>query len=297
MIKLFWNTHNQKKPHSSDKKIREKQQLDYGWGQYHQKSSDKWIFKILEQVKYTIIESETELKKEDILIIIDSSVEEKTEFYNKLNLSCAKIFLFHLGDEFGFHNLAPIYNACNYVWRPFCSSKYLNNNGKVKCIPIGYKSGVLHKKNLERKYKWAFTGTPHKTSRHDLLFQFSNIKPFFCHKTQKFDRNIISVDEMNEVLSSTEFIPCPNGFFHPETYRVYEALECGCIPIVENAYKYYDRLFPKNPFIKVDKWQDAIPIIQGWGSDQIKKKRTECELWWNEEKNNIQKSISSRIIL
>ena len=55
---------------------------------------------------------------------------------------------------------------------------------------------------------------------------------------------------MRKILSSTEFIPCPNGFFHPETYRVYEALECECIPIVENAFKYYDRLFPNNPFIK-----------------------------------------------
>ncbi len=44
MIKLFWNTHNQIKPNSKDKKIREKQELDYGWGRYHKKSSDKWIY-------------------------------------------------------------------------------------------------------------------------------------------------------------------------------------------------------------------------------------------------------------
>ena len=43
MIKLFWNTHNQKKPSSNDKKIREKEELDYGWGQDHRRSSDKWV--------------------------------------------------------------------------------------------------------------------------------------------------------------------------------------------------------------------------------------------------------------
>ena len=296
MIKLFWNTHNQKKPNSPEKKIREKQELDYGWGKYHKKSSDKWVFEILKKIEYQIIKSEAELEKEDILIIIDSSIEEKSELYTKLNLICSKIFLFHLGDEFGFHNLSSVYNSCDYVWRPFCSSKYFNN-AKVMCIPIGYKSGVIEKEKTNRKYKWAFTGTPHKSSRHDLLYQLSNIEPFFCHKTQKFDKNIISVDEMNDVLSSTDFIPCPNGFFHPETYRVYEALECGCIPIVENAYKYYDRLFPTNPFIKVDKWEDAKPIIQGWGVDQIQKKKKECELWWNEQKKIIQNFISNRINL
>ena len=46
-------------------------------------------------------------------------------------------------------------------------------NNKVKCIPIGYKSGISKKQKNDKKYKWAFTGTPHKSSRHDLLFQFS----------------------------------------------------------------------------------------------------------------------------
>ena len=186
MIKLFWNTHNQTKPSSEDKTIREKQELDYVWGQYHKKSSDKWIYEILKKIKYNVIENITSLEKEDILIIVDSSVEEKSELYNKLNLCCSKIFLFHLGDEFGFHDLSSAYNSCNYIWRPFCQSKYFNHK-KVKCIPLGYKSGVVFKQKSNRKYKWAFTGTPHKSSRHDLLFQFSDIKPFFCHKTQKFD--------------------------------------------------------------------------------------------------------------
>ena len=56
MIKLFWNTHNQKKPSSTNKKIREKEELDYGWGQYHKKSSNKsfsiafhfWMIPIIE---------------------------------------------------------------------------------------------------------------------------------------------------------------------------------------------------------------------------------------------------------
>ena len=78
-------------------------------------------------------------------------------------------------------------------------------------------------------------------------------------------------------LSSTDFIPCPNGFVHPETYRLYEALECECIPIVENAYRYYDRLFPNNPFLKVDKWQEAKLLIKGWKREQISKKRDGCK--------------------
>jgi len=127
MIKLFWNTHNQKKPNSDDKKTREKQELDFRWGHYHKRSSDIWIYEILKKVTYSIIESETNLENEDTLIIVDSSVEEKNQLYTKLNLICSKIFLFHLGDEFGFHDLSVVYDNCDYIWRPFCSNKYFNN--------------------------------------------------------------------------------------------------------------------------------------------------------------------------
>ena len=114
-------------------------------------------------------------------------------------------------------------------------------------------------------------------------------------KTNKFNNKIIEVDRMSEILSTTEFIPCPNGFFHPETYRLYEALECECIPIVENAFKYYDRLFPNNPFLKVDKWIEAKTVIGKWGSAQIKHKREECKIWWSQHKNQLQEFIKNKI--
>jgi len=294
MIKLFWNTQNQKKTNSEDEKIIEQHDRNYSWGIYHKKNSNKWIYEILKKIDYKIIESESELEKNDTLIIVDSTIENKIELYLKLKLICSKIFLFHLGDEPGSFDFSPIYDNCNYSWRAFCSNKYFNNP-KVGCIPIGYKSGVENKQINNRKYKWAFTGTPHKSSRHDLLYQLSSIKPFFCHKTKEFDKKIISVEEMSSVLSSTEFIPCPNGFVHPETYRVYEALECGSIPIVESTYNYYDRLFPQNPFLKVAKWFDAKHILNGWSKDQINKKKTECEIWWKEYKNSLQKVIEDKI--
>jgi len=295
MIKLFWNTHNQNKPNPN--KSNKENARDQIWGVYHKDCSDKWIYEILNKIEFEVIQSEKDLESEDILIIVDSSVEKKEELYTKLQLICSKMFLIHLGDESGAYDTSLIYNKFNYVWRAFCSNRYFNNK-KVSCLPIGYKSGTLFKKEIvERKYKWAFLGTPHKSSRHDLLFQLSDIEPSFSHKTKKFNNKILEVSKMNEILTSTEFIPCPNGFVHPETYRLYEALECGCIPIVENAYKYYDRLFPNNPFIKIDRWIEAKPVIREWRDDQIKQKREECRKWWSQCKNQLQEFIINKINL
>jgi len=293
MIKLFWNTQNQIPPTTNNPNNEDV--FDHNWGLYHQKNSFEWIKEILKKIKFEIINDENDLTNEDILIIIDSSVEKKIKLYSKLRLLCAKIFLIHLGDEANSYNLSPVYNNCDFVWRTFCSGKYFNND-KVMCLPIGYKSGVALKKgDGKRKYKWAFMGTPHKSSRQDLLFQLSSINPNFSYKTKKFDQDILGVNEMNEILSLTTFIPCPNGFVHPETYRLYEALQCDCIPIVEDSYKYYDRLFPGNPFIKIEKWLDAKLILENWDEKKILDKKKECSDWWKSYKESIQEIFFKKI--
>ena len=293
MIKLLWNTQNQNISNSNNPSY--KDSVDYNWGVYHKNNADKWILNILKKVQFKLIKNEQDLENEDTLIIVDSAIEKKKELYLKLKLICSKLFLIHLGDETGAFDLTKIYNNFSFVWRSFCSNRFFNNK-KVNCLPIGYKSGVcLKKQENVRKYKWAFIGTPHKSSRHDILFQFSSIKPSFCHKTNKFNEKIIDTNRMSEILSSTEFLPCPNGFFHPETYRLYEALECECIPIVENAFRYYDRLFPNNPFIKVDKWIEAKSMIKEWDREQIKKKREECKSWWKQYKSKLQEDIFNKI--
>ena len=297
MIKLFWNTQNQHKSKTNKLENDKKNAVDLWWGLYHKKNSDEWIYNILKKIEYKIIESENEIEAGDILIVVDSSVEKKNDLYTKFKLICNKVFLIHLGDEVGSFDLSAVYSNFNFVWRTFCFNRYFNNN-TIQCLPIGYKSGTYFKKNTDRKkYKWAFIGTPHKSSRQDLLYQFSNIEPHFRHKTEKFNERIIEVDQMSEVLSATTFLPCPNGFVHPETYRFYEALECQCIPIVENAYKYYDRLFPNNPFLKIDKWIDAKSLIKNWKDQEIIKKQKECQTWWGEYKNKLQISIKNKILL
>ena len=289
MNKFYWNTTN----------IESGNELSRIWGSYHKKNSYDWIFSLLEKVDLEKISNLDELNSNDKLIIVDSGIENKTSLYSKLNLICSKIFLFHLGDEASNPKVNSIYKMCYYSWRTFCSNIYFNSKN-VSCIPIGYKSGIKLKKtathNNKSNNKWAFIGTPHKSSRQDLLFQLSSIKPFFIHKTEKFnDKTIIESEEMGEVLSDTDFLPCPNGFVHPETYRLYEALECSCIPIVESSYQYYDRLFPNNPFLKIKKWIEAKNIISDWDGGKIRKKRKECDIWWAQLKENFQNNIKMKV--
>ena len=82
MIKLFWNTHNQQKTITDDKNIKKQDAIYYKSGIYHKKNSDIWIYEILQKIKYDVIDSEKNLEKGDILIIVDSNPEKKIELYN-----------------------------------------------------------------------------------------------------------------------------------------------------------------------------------------------------------------------
>ena len=73
MIKLFWNTHNQIEINSSITK--DQLAVNISWGNYHKKNSDKWIFEVLSKLKFKIINDIAEIENEDILIIVDSSIE------------------------------------------------------------------------------------------------------------------------------------------------------------------------------------------------------------------------------
>ena len=287
MIKLLWNTSR----HQDDA-------FELTWGKYHEESSKDWIFFLLQDVKYTLINDEKELNKEDILIIVDSGIHFKEHFYQTVKKQAKKIFLFHINDEHLDKRTKPIYEYFDYIWRTCCSPAYFLND-KVKCIPPGFKSGFKQKLdiNKKREFKWCFFGTQHKSSRQDMNFQLGEIKPNFINKIDKFadKKKSLTANEMEKIFLNTNFAPCPAGFFHPESYRIYEALQCGAIPIVESVYNYFDNIYPNNPMIKIKRWTEAKEIVDNWSDDKILIKRKECFKWWSEylleHKNFIYKKI------
>ncbi len=61
------------------------------------------------------------------------------------------------------------------------------------------------------------------------------------------------------------------------------------------VYDYFDKTYPKNPFIKIKKWSEAKEIVDNWSYDKIIHKRKECFDWWNQylldHKNFVGKTI------
>lgn len=289
-MKLLWNT-NKNLPVGSN--LGEERTIF--WGNYHFVNSYPWILNLLSKLEIEIINDTQNLDENESLIIVDHMISTKESFYFDLSNKVKKIFLIHLGDEGGAEKKDLVYSLCEHIWRTF-SLPMFKNFKNVTSIPIGYKCDPI-KDNiniLKRNYKWSFLGTTHGSSRYDLLNKHKNIMPNFINLTENFSgKKSMDTNDYYKILNNSIFAPIPHGYFHPETYRLYEALEAGCIPIIENPFQFFDNFLPNNPLLSVNSWEDSSTIIKKYleNKKDIEILRNKINDWWTQHKENLKETF------
>ena len=289
-MKLLWNT-NKNLPVGSN--LGEERTIF--WGNYHFVNSYPWILNLLSKLEIEIINDTQNLDENESLIIVDHMISTKESFYFDLRNKVKKIFLIHLGDEGGAEKKDLVYSLCEHIWRTF-SLPMFKNFKNVTSIPIGYKCDPKKDKIniLKRNYKWSFLGTTHGSSRYDLLNKHKNIMPNFINLTEDFSgKKSMDTNNYYKILNNSIFAPIPHGYFHPETYRLYEALEAGCIPIIENPFQFFDNFLPNNPLPSVNSWEDSSTIIKKYleNKKDIEILGNKINDWWTQHKENLKETF------
>lgn len=183
-------------------------------------------------------------------------------YFNEYKKRELKFNLYHLSNESLNHN-CNYYNYAKIVFRNYYdyNIKYKN----VIVLPLGYKSGFLNKnKNYlkleDKKYDICFIGAL-KCDRLELVNHIKHFKTNFIHITSSWNSNdCLSPSIIQKIYTETILIPIPMGNIHEDTYRIYEVLESGSIPVIKLYGKsdYFENIFGKHP----------IPIVKNW--DELK---------------------------
>lgn len=91
-------------------------------------------------------------------------------------------------------------------------------------------------------------------------------------------------------MAQAKVAPCPSGPATPDSFRLFEALEAGCVPLADQtapgAYPergYWDLVYPGAPFQQVAHWHEvekymAAELI-GWPHNASR-----CSAWWQQQK-------------
>ena len=191
----------------------------------------------------------------------------------------AKFKILHLSDELpeGVRDPLLVYTlpGCVGVLRNYIRDDFPPEvESKIHVIPLGWRWAVksdLHFDPLHltpnlpfREFHWSFFGTDWN-GRSALMKPLTDAKLLSAHKFFKDWNDAAALkreDYLGAMLNSV-FVPCPSGM-NSETFRFYEALQAGCIPLVvkdkENE-AWFNWVSKYIPLMALKSWEDGVRIM------------------------------------
>ena len=252
------------------------------------------LFTSTNEIQYDFCNYDTNRKYENPILVVTNKYETYKE---KVKTFIDKEFMIvHLGDEFLTHDTdLYTHENCKHVFRNYIKPELQMKN--LTYFPLGYKYDFdKHKPNLERKYIWSFCGDVNKHTRKYTLSQLKDIEPNYIHEYSGWNSiNSLSTFEYQNILVQTKIIPCLAGNKSVDSFRICEALESGCVPILINKDKYFDELFGSNhPIPTVEEVNDMhskiLEINEIWET-----KRKEVTEWYSSYKTELKDKINKKI--
>ena len=141
--------------------------------------------------------------------------------------------LIHITDEFG---KAPVelYADASFVYRNYWRAE-IDRWDHCHYLPLGSNCprDLFSPVPLaERPYRWSFAGQ-RKVSRTAMIEALEARTDGKLIATSSFNSGL-SKEAYAQLLSNTQVVLCPRGWASVETYRFYEALDAGAVPLVED---------------------------------------------------------------
>ena len=242
-----------------------------------------WIEYLFRNVTHNTI-TDYQLNTEiDNCVIIYNSTVNNSDYIKNLYDKGITFGLIHLSDEW-YRDPVDNYSLAKFVIRNFCG----NYGPNVHVFPVGcistYPYGLITNTVKQRQYTWSFSGHVDKSNRHEMTQYMTTVpngKSYFKNCGEYVGYALTPV-QLWDMYNDSLFMPCPNGNFVMESFRLCEALQAGSLPIVERG-DYWTQLYgDDHPLIQVDHWSQAPTVIEHLMTDldALELQRYETHQWW-----------------
>jgi hypothetical protein len=183
----------------------------------------------------------------------------------------AKFYILHLSDEYG---TDPVdfydWNSCLGVLRNYVRPD-VKDSDRVRVIPLGFHWAIPNglpaartPRPPFREYVWSFIGTGWNNRKEKLESLNSLPVEKRCVLLEDWNSpKMLSREETLSTLLNSWCVPCPSGQ-NSETYRFYEALEAGAVPVLvrgDVSEEYLSFLQRWLPLLLADNWTHAAQLI------------------------------------
>jgi len=261
-------------------------------------------------IQWVPLESFDELLKATNPVLLFQNIPGETTalghiysgFANGLEKTGKQVTILHISDEFGtdpvdFYKSPAVKRVIRNYYRPNLPME------KVDIIPLGYANGrggnVQTMPTFEnRPYLWSFAGSMDRPGRSQAIHALERTGNFkMADRPTWGDAPKLDANGYNQLNMQTKFVPCFNGFSSLESYRLYEALEQGAIPIyVPEGKDTYTEVLGKHPILSFPTWERAaelLPILVQ-NSAVMEDHRRILATWWQGKKADFKDRLKTR---
>ena len=274
-------------------------------------SSNSSIKHILDQGHYPIL-IESGIKR----LENNPSIDTLSELHQAriFRLECLNKFpsysIIHLSDEEGYdadswYSLVPPNIT---IFRNFHHSRLLSLHRRIKSFPIGPRDLFIKPEVIfddltvssQRRFPWSFMGTLWESGSRKLCVSLflSYLPNGFYYGGKRFGSGL-SLPNYKYVLSNSVFALTPEGDRHLDTFRLWESLSCGCIPLVVDYKSAAKHLLPSNyPLPIFRNWHDALAFAQHYlqRESDLDVLQSVTFSWWSSYKKTIRSQLQSTFI-
>lgn len=119
--------------------------------------------------------------------------------------------------------------------------------------------------------------------------------------TDGFGKEVMPYKEYLETMAKSKIVLCPSGVESPDNFRLYEALEAGCLPVVDafsskhkhpGFWKYM--LGSDIPFPIIDYW-DGLPKLMPQLLKEYPANANRAFAWWQNKKREIKLKLEADV--
>lgn len=259
---------------------------------------DTWIEYLFRNIPHTTIENLDHTQFIDNCVLVEAIcwAPYHNSYVEQLAAKGYNFGLVHLTDESTRDNIDS-YRHCKFVLRNYYRGHIADN---VMHIPLGWNDGFIDVSSNDsvfgRKNVWSFVGERWDHNRNIMASEMSKIPGGNLYVVNHSGPRL-NPTEMSKIYRNSIFVPCPRGAISMDSFRVTEALEAGCIPIVERSDYWANMHGQDVPILQINNWTEAPALVNGLlqNQQQLEELRLKCNNWWNSKKDIITSNVTDLV--
>jgi hypothetical protein len=256
---------------------------------------------------FNLLLERTDIIEKNILII-----NQMHKFNNIITVvdHIKPIVIFYLSDEHGTEPYFTILqNKTKFLFRQYNHLNYNYSNNNLQ-MPLGYskyflsnkQSGSVEKKISEREINVSFIGSDKSDRRYmaNIFKQnMTNVNIIFVNNNWDIDNLPISPSDCFNIYNNSIFVLCGRGNKSLDSFRIYEAIVAGAIPLICGPIDEIKTTFLYNnkmpPFIYDESWEKVLIKCSELLNNCEKLQEIQDDLikWWNNQVSNMNNLIKN----